>query len=65
MAGKIVRILHSKNQFRITIPREIAIESGLYMKQFVEVSIIEKGKLEVKTIELKNAKEKGIPINKS
>ncbi len=63
MGNKIVRMICSGSQFRITIPREIAIESDLYMSEFVEITTIEKGKLEVKSIELKKAREKGIPAN--
>ncbi len=63
MSDKIVRMICTGGQFRITIPREIAIESDLYMSEFVEVKTIEKGKLEVKGIELRKAREKGIPAN--
>ena len=63
MSNKIVRMICSGSQFRITIPREIAIESDLYMSEFVEVTTIEKGKLEVKGIELTKARKKGIPAN--
>ena len=65
MSEKIVKIICTGSQFRITIPREIAIESDLYMSEFVEVSTIEKGKLEVKAIELTKARQKGIPANSS
>ena len=65
MTSKIVRMISTGSQFRVTIPREIAIESELYMSEFVEISIIEKGKLEVKRIELKNAQKKGIPATQS
>ncbi|HEA68081.1 hypothetical protein LCGC14_0867660 [marine sediment metagenome] len=65
MISKIVRITNSGYQFRLTIPREIAIESGLYMAEFVEIKIIEEGILEVKKIELEKARKKGIPADKS
>ena len=63
MTEKIVRMICSGSQFRITIPREIAIESDLYMSEFVEVSTIEKGKLEVKAIEITKARKKGVPAD--
>ncbi len=65
MTSKIVRMICSGGQFRVTIPREIALKSDLYMSEFVEITFIEKGKVEVTKIELKKAKEKGIPSDKS
>ncbi len=64
MSSKIVRLICSGSQFRVTIPREIAIESDLYMSEFVEITTIEKGKLEVKTIDIRKARRKGIPANR-
>jgi hypothetical protein len=65
VGSKIVRMISTGNQFRVTIPREIALESGLYMSEFVEITTIKYGTVEVKEIEFKNAKKKGIPADPS
>jgi len=63
--GKVVRVNKSGNQTRVTIPRELALESDLWGCEFVEITVIQKGKLEVTKIEWEKAKRKGVPINQS
>ena len=63
--GKVVRVSFSGNQTRITIPREILLESDLWGCELVEITVVDKGKLEVTKIEWEKAKRKGVPINQS
>ena len=44
----IVKVSHYKDQVRITIPKALAVESGLFEAKLAEIRFTEANKVEVK-----------------